>query len=70
MRSSSMLVRVTSLVAVQSVTSISYQLRIDDPGLVFPACERWDVRLVSVVDWRQLLVGHGSSVRQVACCVK
>ena len=35
MRSSSMLVRVTSLVAVQSVTSISYQLRIDDPELVF-----------------------------------
>ena len=70
MRSSSMLVRVTSLVAVQSVTSISYQLRIDAPGLVFPGGERWDVGLVSVVDRRQLLVGHGPSVRQVACCVK
>ena len=70
MHPSSKLVRVTSLVAVQSVTSISYQLRIDDPGLVFPGGERWDVGLVSVVDWRQLLVGHGPSVRQVACCVK
>jgi len=33
---SSMLARATSLGAVQSVTSMSYELRIDEPGPVSP----------------------------------
>jgi len=55
MRPSSMLVRVTSLVAVESVTSISYQLRIDEPELVFPGARD------GTSGWCQSLIGVSCS---------
>ena len=55
MHPSSKLVRVTSMVAVQSVTSISYQLRIDDPGLVFLGARD------GTSGWCQALIGVSCS---------